>query len=261
AHFHLELLTAGVTRVVGLDSHRENPVDECRTSLDALARESDKAYRALLEADGFINFYRTATPIDALETGVFGSRPSRRTGKAASLADLRAIPWVFSWTQARFYLPGWFGVGSGLEAIGPDAYQEIKEALPRFDFLRYVFTNIESSLNSANPETMKLYANLCPDKDLSERLLGQILTEYEKTRSLVHDLFGRDFNARRPRMEKTLALREIPLQILHDQQIALLKSWRTNNSPVETEDGRFDRDFLALQLTINAISSGLRETG
>ena len=261
AHFHLELLTAGVTRVVGLDSHRENPVDECRTSLDALARESDKAYRALLEADGFINFYRTATPIDALETGVFGSRPSRRTGKAASLADLRAIPWVFSWTQARFYLPGWFGVGSGLEAIGPDAYQEIKEALPRFDFLRYVFTNIESSLNSANPETMKLYANLCPDKDLSERLLGQILTEYEKTRSLAHDLFGRDFNARRPRMEKTLALREIPLQILHDQQIALLKSWRTNNSPVETEDGRFDRDFLALQLTINAISSGLRETG
>ena len=108
---------------------------------------------------------------------------------------------------------------------------------------------------------MKLYANLCPDKDLSERLLGQILTEYEKTRSLVHDLFGRDFKARRPRMEKTLALREIPLQILHDQQIALLKNWRTNNSPVETKDGRFDRDFLALQLTINAISSGLRETG
>ena len=108
---------------------------------------------------------------------------------------------------------------------------------------------------------MKLYANLCPDKDLSERLFGQILTEYEKTRSLVHDLFGREFNARRPRMEKTLALREIPLKILHDQQIALLKNWRTNNSPVETEDGRFDRDFLALQLTINAISSGLRETG
>ncbi|MDA7887817.1 phosphoenolpyruvate carboxylase [Akkermansiaceae bacterium] len=261
AHFHLELLTAGVTRVVGLDSHRENPVDDCRTALDALARESDKAYRGLLEADSFINFYRTVTPIDALETGVFGSRPSRRTGKAASLADLRAIPWVFSWTQSRFYLPGWFGVGSGLEAIGPEAYQQIKDALPHFDFLRYVFTNIESSLNSANRETMKLYADLCPDKDLSSRLLGQILAEYEKTRNLVHDLFGREFNSRRPRMEKTLALREVPLQVLHDQQISLLKNWRADGSPVESEDGRFDRKFLALQLTINAISSGLRETG
>ena len=261
AHFHLELLTAGVTRVVGLDSRQENPVEVCRDSLDALARESDKAYRGLLEAEDFIKFYRTATPIDALETGVFGSRPSRRTGKAASLADLRAIPWVFSWTQARFYLPGWFGVGSGLEAIGPDAYQQIKQALPHFDFLRYVFTNIESSLNSANPETMKLYADLCPDKELSECLLGQILSEYEKTRNLVHDLFGREFNSRRPRMEKTLALREVPLQILHDQQISLLKNWRADGSPVENTDGRFDRNFLALQLTINAISSGLRETG
>ncbi len=261
AHFHLELLTAGVTRVVGLRNHRSTPVDECRESLDALSRESDKAYRRLLDADGFIDFYRTATPIDALETGVFGSRPSRRTGKKASLKDLRAIPWVFSWTQARFYLPGWYGVGSGLEAIGADAYQNIKDNLPQFDFLRYVFTNIESSLASANMETMKEYANLCPDEALRERLLGQILAEYDKTRRLVHDLFGREFDSRRPRMEKTLAVREVPLAALHKQQIDLLKNWRAAGSPVEADDGRFDRNFLALQLTINAISSGLRETG
>ncbi len=261
AHFHLELLTAGVTRIVGLRNNRPNPADQCRQSLDALSRESDKAYRRLLDADDFINFYRTATPIDALETGVFGSRPSRRTGKKASLKDLRAIPWVFSWTQARFYLPGWYGVGSGLEAIGPEAYENIKDNLPKFDFLRYVFTNIESSLASANPETMKQYADLCPDEALRERLLGQILTEYEKTRRLVYDLFGREFDSRRPRMEKTLAVREVPLRVLHQQQIDLLKSWREAGSPIETENGKFNRDFLALQLTINAISSGLRETG
>lgn len=261
AHFHLELLTAGVTRIVGLSKHQSNPVNDCRESLDALARESDKAYRRLLDAEGFIDFYRTATPIDALETGVFGSRPSRRSGKKASLKDLRAIPWVFSWTQARFYLPGWFGVGSGLEAIGTEAYENIRNTLPGFDFLRYVFTNIESSLASANTETMKQYAALCPDQELRERLLGLILSEYEKTRSMVHDLFGREFDSRRPRMEKTLAVREVPLKVLHDQQVSLLKTWRANGSPVEGEDGRFDRDFLALQLTINAISSGLRETG
>lgn len=261
AHFHLELLTAGVTRVVGLRNHRSTPVDECRQSLDALSRESDKAYRRLLDAEGFIDFYRTATPIDALETGVFGSRPSRRTGKKASLKDLRAIPWVFSWTQARFYLPGWYGVGSGLEAIGEEAFQNIKDNLQNFDFLRYVFTNIESSLASANPETMKHYASLCPNDELRERLLGQILAEYEKTRTSVHNLFGREFDARRPRMEKTLAVREVPLKVLHKQQITLLENWRKSGSQIEAEDGRFDRNFLALQLTINAISSGLRETG
>ena len=261
AHFHLELLTAGVTRVVGLRNERANPVEQCRQSLDALSAESDKAYRKLLDADDFISFYRSATPIDALETGVFGSRPSRRTGKKASLKDLRAIPWVFSWTQARFYLPGWYGVGSGLEAIGEESYQNIKDNLPKFDFLRYVFTNIESSLASANPEMMKQYAELCPNEDLRKRLLGQILTEYQKTLGLVHKLFGREFDSRRPRMEKTLAVREGPLKVLHEQQIALIKRWREAGSPIEAKDGRFNRDFLALQLTINAISSGLRETG
>jgi phosphoenolpyruvate carboxylase len=261
AHFHLELLTAGVTRVVGLRNERANPVEQCRQSLNALSEESDKAYRRLLDTADFISFYRTATPIDALETGVFGSRPSRRTGKKASLKDLRAIPWVFSWTQARFYLPGWYGVGSGLEAIGEDAYQNIKDNLPRFDFLRYVFTNIESSLASANPGTMKQYSALCPDDALRDKILGQILAEYDKTRRLVHDLFGKEFDTRRPRMEKTLAVREVPLKVLHHQQVELLKRWRDAGSPIEAEDGRFHRDFLALQLTINAISSGLRETG
>jgi phosphoenolpyruvate carboxylase len=261
AHFHLELLVAGVTRSVGLSSHQTSPVDDCRSALDALSRESDKAYRELLDADQFMEFYRTATPIDALETGVFGSRPSRRSGKKSSLKDLRAIPWVFSWTQARFYLPGWYGVGSGLEGIGEEAFANIKENMPRFDFLRYVFTNIESSLASANPDTMRKYADLCPDKELRERLLNQIISEYDKTRRLVFELFGRDFDDRRPRMEKTLALREVPLRVLHNQQIELLKRWRDAGSPMESEGGKFDRDFLALQLTINAISSGLRETG
>lgn len=261
AHFHLELLVAGATRTVAVQNEKKPVVEKCRESLDALSRESDKAYRRLRDAEGFMTFYRSATPIDALETGVFGSRPSRRTGKAASLQDLRAIPWVFSWTQARFYLPGWFGVGSGLEAIGEEARENIRETLPEFDFLRYVFTNIESSLSSANQEMMTRYAGLCPDEKIRDYFLGVILAEYEKTRSYVHDLFGREFDSRRPRMLKTLEVREQPLRILHDQQIELLQRWREAGSPIEKEEGKFNRDFLALQLTINAISSGLRETG
>ena len=84
--------------------------------MECLAEYSRLAYRELLETDGFVEFYRQATPIDAIERSRIGSRPSRRTGQS-SLQDLRAIPWVFSWNQSRYYLPGWYGVGAGLEAL------------------------------------------------------------------------------------------------------------------------------------------------
>ena len=96
---------------------------------------SRQTYRGLLKMEGFIDFFRSATPIDALELSSIGSRPSRRTGQR-SLADLRAIPWVFSWTQSRYYLPGWYGIGSalkGLQEIDPAGFDQIRrlaEILP-----------------------------------------------------------------------------------------------------------------------------------
>ncbi|MGE9268398.1 MAG: phosphoenolpyruvate carboxylase [Verrucomicrobiales bacterium] len=260
AHYHLELLIAGVSRIVGVKPDHRDLVDSCRAAFDTLEQHSTAAYRSLLESENFIDFHRSATPIDALETGVFGSRPSRRTGKKASLKDLRAIPWVFSWTQARFYLPGWYGVGSGLDSLGSEDYARIEDALPGLPFLQYVLTNIESSLASANLPLMEKYAALCPDEALRERLLQKIFAEFDLTRRKVGELLGKDFTERRPRMQKTLALREEPLLALHEQQIKLLQRWREADKPIET-DGKFHKTFLALQLTINAISSGLRETG
>jgi len=90
-----------------------------------LAAASRTAYRALLENDGFMTFYRQATPIDALEHSRIGSRPSRRTGKA-SLDDLRAIPWVFSWNQSRFYVPGWYGTGSALASLTDEEFAQLE---------------------------------------------------------------------------------------------------------------------------------------
>lgn len=262
AHYHLELLIAGVSRIVALKPDHRNLVDSCRHAFDTLEKNSTIAYRGLLDSENFIDFHRSATPIDALETGVFGSRPSRRTGKKASLKDLRAIPWVFSWTQARFYLPGWYGVGSGLEALSGDDFGKIQEALTGLPFLQYVLTNIESSLASANLPLMEKYAALCPDASLRDAMLQQVVAEYDLTRSKVALLLGKDFTERRPRMQKTLALREEPLLLLHEQQIKLLQRWRDEGSHIEGQAaGKFDRTFLSLQLTINAISSGLRETG
>ncbi len=101
---------AGVAGATPARRGSQEGEQSCKEIVPALRRRSQTAYRKLLDAPGFMTFYRQATPIDALEHARIGSRPSRRTGQA-TLADLRAIPWVFSWNQARFYVPGWFGAG------------------------------------------------------------------------------------------------------------------------------------------------------
>jgi phosphoenolpyruvate carboxylase len=263
AHYHLELLMAGVSESVAMQSKRTGVPDEFHKTLDLLSDKSSEAYRALLTSEDFLQFHRAATPIDALETGVFGSRPSRRSGKP-SLKDLRAIPWVFSWTQSRFYLPGWFGIGAGLAALeesDPATYAKLQSAFADIAFLRYVFTNVETSLRSANLDLMAEYGSLCEDPELRDRVLTTVREEFERTRQQVGKFLGGDFATRRPRMNKTLAIREEPLRKLHLQQIDLLKNWRAAGRPLEEENGKTNETFLALQLTVNAISSGLKETG
>ena len=158
---NLEWLLAGSLGAQLLATKQENnPVID--DAMETLAKRSRVAYRELLEADGFIEFYRQATPIDAIEQSRIGSRPSRRSGKA-TLEDLRAIPWVFSWNQSRYYVPGWYGVGSALNELeqqSPEAYKAIQENLQNTPFLRYVFYNIESSISSSNEKWMRTYAGI-----------------------------------------------------------------------------------------------------
>ncbi len=263
ATFNLELLVAGAaitTATHRLPSPGEEPA---KAFLPELTKVSQKAYQSLIRSDGFIDFYRQVTPIDALENSRIGSRPARRTGKKGhSIADLRAIPWVFSWTQARFYLPGWFGVGSGLQHLkdeSPERFAAFKEAVKQSTFLGYTLTNVETNLASANLDFMKSYAELVTDADLRSRFMETIIAEFERTRDLLAEIFDGHMAERRPRMAKTLEIREAPLRVLHRQQIQLLKEWRAlvaagNESEAEAL-------FPKLLLSINAISSGLRTTG
>jgi phosphoenolpyruvate carboxylase len=236
-----------------------NPApDSLHEILDRMANWSRDAYRALLTTPDFMAFYRSATPIDALEHARIGSRPSRRTGQA-TLEDLRAIPWVFSWTQARFYLPGWFGAGTALEKLkheSPEGWIALKSQASNHPFLRYVLANIESSLVSAREDWMRRYAALVEDKAIRERFLGIILAEYRRTSDLLDDLFAARFETRRPRMAYTLAIREQPLSVLHEQQLHLLKTWRSAPTPEVAEAMMPD-----LLVSINAVASGLRTTG
>ena len=262
AVYNVELLMASATAASGAHRrHRPGDPDHLGPLLERLAAFSRDAYRAFLQAPGFMSFYRQATPIDALENARIGSRPARRTGQA-SLDDLRAIPWVFSWTQSRFYLPGWFGAGSALrqlKAEDPAAFEALGVALPGSPFLRYVLTNIESSLVSANPALMKAYAGLVEDAEVRERFLGAVLGEFEETRARIEELFQGTFADRRPRLAYTLGIREEPLRVLHLQQIGLLKEWRA--LVAQGNPDAADAMIPDLLISINAIASGLRTTG
>ncbi len=263
ATYNLELLLAGTAITTAHHRQPAPAADPAEALVPELSAASQHAYQQLLHSEGFIEFYRQATPIDALENSRIGSRPARRTGKKGhSIADLRAIPWVFSWTQARFYLPGWFGVGSALEemkARTPDKFAALKAALPGSTFLSYTLTNVETNLASANLDLMGDYAGLVTDEALRARFMDLIVAEFERTRTLLAELFDGDMRSRRPRMAKTLDIREAPLRVLHRQQVELLGQWR--KLVAAGRDSEAEAMFPKLLLSINAISSGLRTTG
>jgi len=255
--YNLELLLAGVTATTTAHAQPDPDDDPLSPIFELLSNSSRKGYRKLIDADGFLEFYRQATPIDALEHSRIGSRPSRRTGKP-SLADLRAIPWVFSWNQSRFYVAGWYGAGSGLAALSSEQIETLRSHLRTRPFLHYVITNIESSLASTDLDLMRAYAGMVEDTALRDRLFGQIQAEWELTHQMLETLRGSSMEARRPRLSKTLGLRAEALRILHHQQIALLKKWRGLQ---KTDSAAADAMLPDLLLSINAIASGLRTTG
>ncbi len=250
---NLELLVAGS---VGPQlAHSDNtPTETLTEAMSFLSEYSAKTYRGLLQEKDFLTFYRQATPIDALEQSRIGSRPSRRSGKP-SLKDLRAIPWVFSWNQSRFYMPGWYGVGSSLAALKsekPDLFEALKNSAKTWPFLRYVLYNVETSVESADTLMMQSYTNLVSDKSVRDKFFKLITDERAATRDALQELLNGPLEKRRPRFFKTLHARDKWLDLLHAQQIELLASWRQSGS----ED-----DLRNVLQSINAIAAGLRTTG
>jgi phosphoenolpyruvate carboxylase len=260
ATYNLELLLAGVAGITFLQREIREPVDDAVSVVGELSEFSRNAYRALLGMPGFIDFFRSATPIDALELSSIGSRPSRRTGQR-SLADLRAIPWVFSWTQSRYYLPGWFGIGTALNRLRSSNLQgfgqvvKLKQSSP---FLRFVLTNAETNLASAERSLMEKYATLCPPEERVTAVFRRILEEFDLAHSMLREVLGGDAQTRRPRFTKTHQIRADALLALHTQQITLLRDWRA----AQSEDSKSaERLLVDLLVCINAIASGLRTTG
>ena len=261
AAYNMELLVAGVAAATYEHEFGKEVPHHLEPVFEQIAEVSTRAYRRLLEADGFIPFFRQATPIDALEHSSIGSRPARRSGQA-SLADLRAIPWVFSWNQARFYLPGWFGSGSALKELldtRPGEFERLKAGIKLWPFLQYVLTNVESSIASTDIDLMHRYAGLVEDQKIRDEILGIILAEWHTTRDMIEKLRGIPMAERRPRMSRTLQIRADALKVLHLQEIDLLSRWRALRK--SGDEPAADKMLPDLLLSINAIASGLRTTG
>ncbi len=266
ATYNLELLLAGTSGASIRHWHSDRQssefssefVPDLSSVMDGLAESSRKAYEALLQTEGFVAFFRQATPVDAIEFSRIGSRPARRRGKA-TLADLRAIPWVFSWSQARFYLSGWYGIGSALENLlseDPEAFKLIKAQNQSWAPLHYIMSNAATSLATANLEIMQSYAALVEDLQIRKKVMDLIASEFERTERMLEKIYNGPLPIRRPDIYELLKLRQPGLRVLHDQQIEQLRQWRRLVHQEKEEEL-----LLPLLMTINAIASGLRTTG
>jgi phosphoenolpyruvate carboxylase len=261
AAYNLELLLAGTTRSTLLDWYDPEIAHMLEPTMDQLSQLSRRAYEDFLHTDGVITFFRQATPIDIIEQSRIGSRPARRSGKH-TIDDLRAIPWVFSWSQARFVLTGWYGVGSALQELHDNdhaAFEQIKSHNLIWAPLHYIISNAATSIALSDTEVMQWYAALAESDQVRERVMEKIHAEYDRTCRMLEIIYGGPLPERRPNIHEMLSLRHEGLRALHHQQIDLLRRWRDlQHAGAQTAA---DTTLSQLLLTVNAIASGLGSTG
>jgi len=268
AAHHLELLSASTLAAAVRDRSGWRDPEHLREYLEQLSEHSRRSYRELIEAPDFLAFFASATPIDVIESSRIGSRPARRTGKR-TLADLRAIPWVFAWNQSRFVLPGWYGFGSALHALRSargEAFEALcaakTETAQRWAPWHYLVSNIATAWMTASPALMREYAALTPDTGLRERLLETIDREYTLTGELLQTLYDeRPLSQARPRIHSALQRRHEALVPLHRHQIDLLRAWRAAGGAQGVANADQEERLRQLLLSVNAIAAGLGATG
>ncbi|MCX7691718.1 phosphoenolpyruvate carboxylase [Thermoflexus sp.] len=228
--------------------------------VEAMERMSEAAYRAyrdLLETPGFLTYFEHATPIDGIEELPIASRPARRRPERR-LEDLRAIPWVFSWTQSRHLLPGWFGLGTGVEtfaqAEGASGWSLLEEMARRWPFFQVVLADAALALAKTDLGIAGAYAELVPDESIRQAVWSQIEREYHRTRRALLRITGLpDLLEDIPWLKRSIQVRNPYVDPLNFIQILLLRRWREQPEAEELRE--------ALWLTIQGVAAGLRTTG
>lgn len=226
-----------------------------REVMDAVAQASSQAYRGFVGAPRFMDYFRSATPIDVIERMTLGSRPSRRLGQDAALSNLRAIPWVFAWSQARAVIPGWYGVGTGLQAavdrFGEEALREMGRDWP---FFKTFLDDVSMVLAKGDMGIAGMFSRLAGE-ELHGEFFPRVQAEHALTRRWVLALNGNEFLLQHDqRLALSIRLRNPYVDPISVLQADLLERWRAS--------GREDDALLrALVASVNGVSQGVQNTG
>lgn len=241
------------------DTPYEGQTEAWEEHAQEIASASREFYRNLVyETPGFIEFFRQATPIDLIESLRLGSRPSRRSN-TRDINQLRAIPWVFAWTQSRHFIPAWYGLGHGLEkflaAHTPDGLDVMRQMYRHWPFFAVILDNAEASLAKTDLYIARRYDALCRPASLRKQISGCIEEEYERTvRCVLEITESKQLLERQPVLEESIRLRNPYVDPLNFLQIRFLEKWRREAQP--------SPELLRLlQITVGGIAFGMKSTG
>jgi phosphoenolpyruvate carboxylase len=255
---NLEILAAATLEASLLQPKQSAPRAEYLKSMEQLSALAFRAYRGLVyETEGFADYFWASTVITEISTLNIGSRPASRK-KTREIEDLRAIPWVFSWAQCRLMLPGWYGFGSAVEAWiaeHPDKGMPfLKELYREWPFFRTLLSNMDMVLAKSSIAIASRYAELVPDAELRENIFGRIRREWHASIETLLDIMGQErLLEGNPLLDRSIRNRFPYLDPLNHVQVELLKEHRAQNPDEQVLRG--------IQITINGISAGLRNSG
>jgi phosphoenolpyruvate carboxylase len=262
ARDNLELTLAAVMEETALHRSRRRPqavLDRWYETMDTVSASSFESYRALLDHPDLPAYYFSSTPVELLGDLHLGSRPARRPGADDGLDALRAIPWVFGWTQSRQIVPGWFGVGTGLAAAREKGLGDrLEEMYAEWRFFRNFLSNVAMTLAKTDMDLAGHYVDRLVPTDL-RAVHDLIRVEHDRTvTELLHVTGEEELLADNPVLKRTLSVRDAYLAPIHYLQVALTERWRANRDAGREPDPEVGR---ALLLTVNGIAAGLRNTG
>ncbi|HEY3291595.1 MAG TPA: phosphoenolpyruvate carboxylase [Anaerolineae bacterium] len=269
AHRTLEQVAYGVLLAAHTAQRESNVPVQWREAMERMSEMGYAAYKSLVHDDpDFITFWQAATPIAEIGGLKFGSRPAYRR-QTRTVADLRAIPWVFSWMQSRFVLPGWYGLGAAFDGFINDpkggGCALLTEMYRGWPFFQTMIDNAQQSLTKADMGIAEVYTELVEDAAMRARIFGQIKAEFDRTCDAICCITGqRTMLENEPVLQRSIQLRNPYVDPLNYLQVEMIRRLRrageTGDSGLETGN---DPEALraVIELTINGVSGGLRNTG
>jgi phosphoenolpyruvate carboxylase len=258
----LELTTAATIAASLPQKHRDDrQFAKWKEAMERISQDAFAAYRSFTrETDGFYDYFTQATPVEELQYLRIGSRPAKRREGSRSLDDLRAIPWVFGWTQSRHLLPGWLAVGTALEKFcsKKKKLELLREMYNEWEFFHSTISNIEMALAKADFQIARQYAACTPDRSLGKRIFEMLEAEYKLACRIVLQITGeKRLLDKSPVLQRSIAVRNPYVDPMSYLQVELLARKRAGKASAEDHE----KLLYAILLTINGIAAGMRNTG